>query len=442
MAKSFVGLCVMATLFSTYCATKPKLRLCRSDEPACDESFAFLDRGDLNFWKESYQVTWKHFQRPTQPDFFFESLGMDTPKFSTTHTIIEALADGWSHDSIGTIEMRDSTGRLRKANATSKKLNSSISTSLALACGDSFVIRLENMAEKLLRTPTLAPLFVSMGETTKLTGHISHGHVYITASRGATALKPHTDPYDVFVHQILGSKTWTMCAPALEGEAAMFDLSRADRCLHRDVVIKSSSLHMEELIEMDCETIILRAGDSLYLPKGTIHFAVSSDTSVHYTGSLIRDGVEWRDFFTFVAGLTMCSDQQDCRDDVDRVLEMIQASAFGFYIRKTLPYLREIVQDKLSTEQLQSLFDEASGRVLLCSSALKQMFGDDLSSAPRFVASWARLSTLDLKPLLVQHCQHIALKTAKRLADPMAYVEELAKINNKMILDGAERLSL
>jgi len=95
-------------------------------------------------------------------------------------------------------------------------------------------------------------------------------HVYVSAA-GAAALANHTDPYDVVVLQIAGSKEWKVCAPLApspkSGMCATYD----------DTEMAAAVGH--------CDTITLFPGDLLFVPRGSVHSARAPPTggSTHLT---------------------------------------------------------------------------------------------------------------------------------------------------------------
>jgi ribosomal protein L16 Arg81 hydroxylase len=107
-------------------------------------------------------------------------------------------------------------------------------------------------------------------------------NVYITPGGNAQGFKPHYDTHDVFITQIYGIKQWRLYGTPY---ALPLHDRRYDKSLLSD---------LEQEIEM-------RPGDLLYLPRGTIHAATSTDTaSVHITigvhpviwSSVIQDTVQ------------------------------------------------------------------------------------------------------------------------------------------------------
>jgi ribosomal protein L16 Arg81 hydroxylase len=98
-------------------------------------------------------------------------------------------------------------------------------------------------------------------------GHPVQANSYYTP-RGSQGLAVHHDTHDVFVLQISGEKRWLVYEPA-------FELPLRDQKYKREVHGEPGSpLH----------DLVLRAGDVLYLPRGWLHEALTSDTdSLHIT---------------------------------------------------------------------------------------------------------------------------------------------------------------
>jgi bifunctional lysine-specific demethylase and histidyl-hydroxylase NO66 len=120
-------------------------------------------------------------------------------------------------------------------------------------------------------------------------GHPAQANAYYTP-RNAQGLPVHHDTHDVFVLQVAGEKRWLVYEPALE------------------LPLKDQR-YSAELGEPGplVEDRVLRPGDALYLPRGWLHEAVTSETdSLHLTVGL--NVVTWLD--AFKAGL------EELRDDV------------------------------------------------------------------------------------------------------------------------------
>jgi lysine-specific demethylase/histidyl-hydroxylase NO66 len=102
-------------------------------------------------------------------------------------------------------------------------------------------------------------------------GHPAQVNAYVTpaSSRGFDS---HYDVHDVFVLQIAGEKRWRIHAPVHSDPLA--DQPWSERS---DAVAEAS--RAEPVID-----VVLRPGDSLYLPRGWIHAATAlGGTSVHLT---------------------------------------------------------------------------------------------------------------------------------------------------------------
>ena len=118
----------------------------------------------------------------------------------------------------------------------------------------------------------------------------------------ANVLPPHTDRYDVFVLQLWGKKTWNTCIPlepSFRSEADRAELhevrqDREDGCTRYD---KSEILSDSN---MECDEFEMNSGDTLYMPKGTIHVAHTETRSAHLTVALPMRGYTISDLFYFM----------------------------------------------------------------------------------------------------------------------------------------------
>jgi ribosomal protein L16 Arg81 hydroxylase len=116
-------------------------------------------------------------------------------------------------------------------------------------------------------------------------------NIYLTLAR-AQGFHPHFDTHDVLVLQIAGSKRWqlygTPVALALKGHG---DYARQD----------DPGLVSEEFE--------LRAGDTLYVPRGLVHEAISTDeSSLHITVGILS--WTWFDFLLEAVERLAASDRQ------------------------------------------------------------------------------------------------------------------------------------
>ncbi|MBA2462034.1 MAG: hypothetical protein H0V45_09765 [Actinobacteria bacterium] len=97
-------------------------------------------------------------------------------------------------------------------------------------------------------------------------GHSAQANAYFTP-RGSQGLPVHHDTHEVFSLQVSGEKRWLVYEPALE--------------------LPLKTQHYRSELGAPGEPVLdvsLRAGDTLYLPRGWLHQALTSDTdSLHIT---------------------------------------------------------------------------------------------------------------------------------------------------------------
>jgi hypothetical protein len=126
-------------------------------------------------------------------------------------------------------------------------------------------------------------------------GHSVQANAYYTP-RGSQGLPVHHDTHDVFILQVAGDKRWLVYEPALE-------LPLRDQ------------RYSQELGDPG-ETVLdvrLEAGDTLYLPRGWLHEALTSETdSLHITVGV--NVVTWLDALR--AALDECGDDVEFRRSV------------------------------------------------------------------------------------------------------------------------------
>jgi lysine-specific demethylase/histidyl-hydroxylase NO66 len=114
-----------------------------------------------------------------------------------------------------------------------------------------------------LTRPELGAFCRSLEETL---GHPAQANAYYTP-RSAQGLPVHHDTHDVFVLQVAGEKRWLVYEPA-------FELPLKDQRYKAELGAPGEAVH----------DLVLRPGDMLYLPRGWLHEALTSDTdSLHLT---------------------------------------------------------------------------------------------------------------------------------------------------------------
>jgi hypothetical protein len=157
-----------------------------------------------------------------------------------------------------------------------------------------------------LTKPSIAAFCRSLEETL---GHPAQANAYYTP-RHAQGLPVHHDTHDVFVLQVSGEKRWLVYEPAWE------------------LPLKHQK-YSEELGEPGppVEDRVLRSGDVLYLPRGWLHEALTSDTdSLHITVGV--NVVTWLD--AFKAALDEVGDEVGFRrswqsgDGTDELIETLR----------------------------------------------------------------------------------------------------------------------
>ena len=126
-------------------------------------------------------------------------------------------------------------------------------------------------------------------------GHPAQVNAYFTP-RAAQGLPVHHDTHDVFVLQVSGEKRWLVYEPALE-------LPLRNQKYTAEMGGPGEPVH----------DLVLRPGDMLYLPRGWLHEALTSDSdSLHLTVGV--NVVTWLD--AFKAALEECGDELGFRRSI------------------------------------------------------------------------------------------------------------------------------
>ena len=139
-------------------------------------------------------------------------------------------------------------------------------------------------------------------------GHPAQVNAYYTP-RAAQGLPVHHDTHDVFVLQVSGEKRWLVYEPA-------FELPLRNQKYTAEMGGPGEPVH----------DLVLRAGDMLYLPRGWLHEALTSESdSLHLTVGV--NVVSWLD--AFKAALEECGDELGFRRSigdggVDELLDVLR----------------------------------------------------------------------------------------------------------------------
>jgi Cupin superfamily protein len=143
-----------------------------------------------------------------------------------------------------------------------------------------------------LHVPQLGAFCRSLERTL---GHPAQVNAYYTP-RAAQGLPVHHDTHDVFVLQVSGEKRWLVYEPALE-------LPLRNQKYSSEMGGPGEPVH----------DLVLRAGDMLYLPRGWLHEALTSDTdSLHLTVGV--NVVTWLE--AFKAALDECGGELGFRRSI------------------------------------------------------------------------------------------------------------------------------
>ena len=139
-------------------------------------------------------------------------------------------------------------------------------------------------------------------------GHPTQVNAYYTP-RSAQGLPVHHDTHDVFVLQVSGEKRWLVYEPA-------FELPLRNQKYSAEMGGPGEPVH----------DLVLGPGDTLYLPRGWLHEALTSDSdSLHLTVGV--NVVTWLD--AFKAALDECGDELGFRrsiaeGDADELVEALR----------------------------------------------------------------------------------------------------------------------
>ncbi|XP_042312214.1 ribosomal oxygenase 2 isoform X1 [Sceloporus undulatus] len=138
-------------------------------------------------------------------------------------------------------------------------------------------------------------------------GSLVGSNIYITPP-GSQGLPPHYDDVEVFILQLEGEKHWRLYKPTVH-------------------LAQQYSAEPEDKIGTPTHNFVLKPGDLLYFPRGTIHQAATPPSVSHSTHVTIStyQNHSWRDFFLdVVPGLILDVAKEDIefRKSIPRQLLM------------------------------------------------------------------------------------------------------------------------
>lgn len=166
-------------------------------------------------------------------------------------------------------------------------------------------------------------------------GHPAQANAYLTPRR-AQGLPVHHDTHDVFVLQVSGSKRWLVYDP-------VFELPLKDQRYAQEM-----GEHGRAVLDL-----VLESGDTLYLPRGWMHEALTSDEdSLHLTVGV--SVYTWLD--AFKAALARCEEDVEFRRSVpddgeggaelaERLVERLAPEAVAAAARERLVATRRPIRD-------------------------------------------------------------------------------------------------
>ena len=182
-----------------------------------------------------------------------------------------------------------------------------------------------------------------------LTGIPASVHLYCSAP-GAKVLQPHTDPYDVLVWQLRGTKQWRACVPRSEIAAASYSagsgLTDAQRCLlqelARDNIKGCTQYSVDDTHSLLCDDFTMAPGDMLYMPKGVVHYAVTDNATeaFHLTIGLHRENMQWLDVFyhmlVHAEGIAAAEAEEQQRVALE-LMQIYSETAEGVHLHEVVP---------------------------------------------------------------------------------------------------------
>jgi len=200
-------------------------------------------------------------------------------------------------------------------------------------------------------------------------GHPTQCNAYLTPGGQNQGFDYHHDTHDVFVLQVSGRKRWIVHEPVVR------------------LPLSSQPQAGSHLVPEGAEPVMdveLLAGDALYLPRGYVHAALTTDDdSVHLTVGVLS--TTWYDVLKDV--LTLAGTREQFRDalpvqpagSLDELLPDFLRSAADWFQSLPLDDVRKLAADRLArsvpVEPLSLLATASAVRVLEPSTVLRPRDG-------------------------------------------------------------------
>ena len=143
------------------------------------------------------------------------------------------------------------------------------------------------------------PLLPWKNKLEKALGQPLSMNIYMSGPSGS-ALKPHSDRYDVFIVQLAGAKDWELCfftSDLYKTDADWGNYNDAVRALELKQTAGLGALgalknqQKDRRVGQRCRMITMKKGDILYMPKGVVHSARTNPsylTSIHAAVGLLH----------------------------------------------------------------------------------------------------------------------------------------------------------
>jgi ribosomal protein L16 Arg81 hydroxylase len=200
-------------------------------------------------------------------------------------------------------------------------------------------------------------------------GHPTQCNAYVTPGGHSRGFDWHHDTHDVFVLQVSGRKRWVVHEPVLR-----LPLPSQTR-VGADLVPDGA----EPLFDVELE-----AGDCLYLPRGYVHAALTTDEhSVHLTVGVLS--ITWND--VLADAVALAADDEQFRDALPALAPGQALDDVPDFLRRAAAWLERLppeqVQERLSrrlgnavpAEPLRLLAQTATARDLAPDTPLRPRYG-------------------------------------------------------------------
>lgn len=198
-------------------------------------------------------------------------------------------------------------------------------------------------------------------------GHATQCNAYVTPGGERQGFDFHHDTHDVFVLQVSGRKRWIVHEPVVR------------------LPLSSQPQAGAHLVPQDAEPLMdieLEAGDALYLPRGYVHAALTTDEhSVHLTVGVLS--TTWYDVLTDAVALAGREEQFRDALPIDPAADL--AGALPDLLRRAASFLEE-----LPAAELEQVVRRRLARAvpleplpLLASAAAQRALAPDTALRPR-----------------------------------------------------------